>query len=135
MARRNDRDSRGAIQMCPAFALVIDYEFENSMSVRCTECNGIFPRIACNRVERSADVGIQHREFELQVFAAGARDPVTFLWIEFREVDAVYELVVDGILLTGLRCIYFVVLDFVDTKYKAFLESPCDEVTSKLSVA
>jgi hypothetical protein len=63
------------------------------MPVRGPECHRIFPRFAHSGVKRSANVGIQHCEFELQIFPAGARDPVTFLWIKFRDVDVVHLLI------------------------------------------
>jgi hypothetical protein len=49
----------------PPFSLVIDHEFEDTVSVRGTECNRVCTRGPRHRWKRRANVGVKHGEFKL----------------------------------------------------------------------
>jgi hypothetical protein len=57
------------------FTLVVNDEFENTMSIWCAEGNGVFSCRSRYRVESGTDVRIQHGEFQLQVVDPGVGFP------------------------------------------------------------
>ncbi len=105
------------------------------MPVRRAEGDRVFAGRPAHRREGSADMGIEHRELELEIIDAGVRHPHALLRVKLRDVRAKHEIVVVGVELAGLGLVHAVVLDLVDAQNERLLERPCRDVKCELGVA
>ena len=70
------------------FALMIDHEFEYTMTVRHSEGRGVLPGSTFDRWEGGANEGVEHRELKLKVLQSGIGLPFTLCGVPFRDVGA-----------------------------------------------
>jgi hypothetical protein len=160
-------DSGRALQLCPAvniwvskdrrvgglslpFAFVVDDEFENTVPVRCTECDRVFAWRSCDGQEGGSDVGIQHGKLQLHIIDSGVRLPLRGCRIVFGDMCCVdlgkgktrnmqkgetHDLVVDGVCLGGLSLVHFVMRDAINSENMVFLEGPACNFARELLIA
>ncbi len=150
MPGRHHRYSDRALEVCPPFALVVHDKLEHPVAVWCAEGDFVFTGFTSDGRKRSADVGIEHRELELEV-----RQPRVGLkgargGIETRNVRGVhlsslirgdhdkgketYNLVVGSVVFFRLGFIDQMMSRFVNTENQGLLECPGRKIACKLSV-
>lgn len=71
------------------FTLVVDKEFENTVSVGCAEGDRVFTRGAAHRRERCTNVGVKHRKLELQILQGRVRFPSALLGVILGDISVV----------------------------------------------
>jgi len=106
------------------FTLVVDDEFEDTMSVGCAEGDGVFSRCTAHRGKRCTNVGVKHRKLELQICQAGVRLPSALFRVILGDISAIDELIICGVKFARSSNINTVMFGLIDAKHEGFLECP-----------
>jgi hypothetical protein len=71
------------------FSFIVDYKLEDAVPIWCTECDGVLAGRASHGFEGGADVGVEHCEFELEIFESRIGLPQRGFWVVPRDISRV----------------------------------------------